>query len=706
MKSRIVTALIAAVCATALLPACSGSKGSAVSFSKIEVDQPTTIDVDTSTITIGDVKAYTFRVQNTGKAKILTVSDVRLDYTPVTEEETTDPEGPAFKLSAVTLPAQIAPKGEGGGEIPETLVFTVYYKRYNDSENRSAKLTIANDNTQEQALRNYVFNFSTKACSPTLDVRSVLDFGAVKKGETQTKYLDLYNVGNCELGIDWITFESDDPNFTIQIGDKVYKTDETHEQEPVAIKVEPNGSTQWVATFSPQSGNPAKAKLVIHPTNDVSAPEGRTVELLANDSAPCIKVTPSKVEFGGRLIGKTAQIDVTIKSCSTGALELTGIALKEGASPDFMLDPGLMANGQFPTEEAKVILAVNDETTFSVKCTPDVKNPTDPATGKPIPDTALIVINNNSFDGALELEVSCFGVEVECPMPIIVVEEGEEVPPQTVLHLHGDQSQAASGDVASYHWSVAQPAENKFNLAPTAKFVSPTHEVNVGGTYTYCLDVCDAQYCSNDPKCMTTACKEVNVLIDKAIHCELTWKTPGDFNEFDDGPDAGSDMDIHFVHPFATGPDLDGDGKPDGWFDVPYDTFWFNESPELESMNPNAKDDPTLDRDDTDGAGPENVNLDSPVEGRQYKVGVHYWDDHGYGFSYPRLKCYVLGQLVYDMNLEDMGQKMFRCDMWEALTIDWPTGKATQVTNSDGSLKITNKYVNPAFVQIGGGSCE
>jgi hypothetical protein len=49
---------------------------------------------------------------------------------------------------------------------------------------------------------------------------------------------------------------------------------------------------------------------------------------------------------------------------------------------------------------------------------------------------------------------------------------------------------------------------------------------------------------------------------------------------------------------------------------------------------------------------------------------------------------------------------MVTCDMWEVASIEWPGCKVTQAANPDGSLKITHKYLNPAFVQIGGGGCD
>ncbi|MBM4388217.1 MAG: hypothetical protein FJ088_10795, partial [Deltaproteobacteria bacterium] len=176
------------------------------------------------------------------------------------------------------------------------------------------------------------------------------------------------------------------------------------------------------------------------------------------------------------------------------------------------------------------------------------------------------------------------------------------------------------------------------------------------------------------------------------LHVELSWDTPNDPNQYDEGPEAGSDLDLHFLHPFATGPDLDGDGKPDGWFDIPYDCFWFNPNPEWGSVNPNINDNPSLDRDDTDGAGPENLNLDVPENGRIYKIGVHYWDDHGYGPSTACIKIWVWQVLVFNECV-----KLYELDMWEVATIYWPAGAVTKIFNNEGKSKVIPNYVNPAF---------
>jgi hypothetical protein len=412
------------------------------------------------------------------------------------------------------------------------------------------------------------------------------------------------------------------------------------------------------------------------------------------------------IEFGGKNIGHVAAVELEIKSNGTQALVISGIAFKTpGGSPDFSLDFTDFPGGVAPSVAAPVTVEINASVKLLVIYRPDSRNPIEPSTGQVILDTAVVVVTSNTCFVTQDIPLSGFGVNVDCPTPVILIEEGENARPQATIHLHGESSQPSSGSIKSYSWTVDQPSEHKFSLQPNAAFEKPTHAVNVGGTYTYCLDVCDNNFCSNDLQCKTTVCKTVTVTPDGGIHCEVTWNTPGDSDQQNSGTDAGSDMDVHFLHPYASGPDLDGDGKPDGWFDTPYDVFWYNARPEWESVDPNADNNPSLGRDDTDGAGPENVNLRMPVSGRVYRVGVHYWSDHGFGISYPRLKCYINSEMVFDRDLDVLGKSMKLCDMWEAATILWPEGIVTAVENPDKSLKITPNYMNPAFIVVGGNPC-
>ncbi len=81
---------------------------------------------------------------------------------------------------------------------------------------------------------------------------------------------------------------------------------------------------------------------------------------------------------------------------------------------------------------------------------------------------------------------------VQCPEPMVSIEEGAKVAPQTVLHLHGEDSTSANGPIESYQGTVDQPSDNKFILIPSASNPNPIYEVAVAGEYTDHLDVCDA----------------------------------------------------------------------------------------------------------------------------------------------------------------------------------------------------------------------
>jgi hypothetical protein len=281
-------------------------------------------------------------------------------------------------------------------------------------------------------------------------------------------------------------------------------------------------------------------------------------------------------------------------------------------------------------------------------------------------------------------------VDCCCPSAIIKCTEGDEVIPQTVLHLYGDESYSVDGPIEKYEWDVDQPAGSQSVFVPSPAYPNPTFEANVAGMYTFFLTVYDME---NTPSCYP-AIYDVFVIPDEALHIELLWKTPEDPDETDTGPEAGSDVDVHFTHPLAAGPDLDRDGKADGWFDMPFDCFWFNAHPEWGSYDPSVDDNPGLDRDDTDGAGPENINLNIP-EDVTYRVGVHYWNDHGYGPAYVTLRAYIYAELVWEV----ADVQLAELDMWEACTIDWAAGKVQLVVDPAGQYKITPNYQNPYFFQ-------
>jgi len=133
-------------------------------------------------------------------------------------------------------------------------------------------------------------------------------------------------------------------------------------------------------------------------------------------------------------------------------------------------------------------------------------------------------------------------------------------------------------------------------------------------------------------------------------------------------------------------------GESDVWFDQPFDCFWYNAHPNWGSFDRKIDDDPGLDRADTDGAGPEILNLNQP-ENTTYRLGVHYFSDHEYGPSYATVRVYIKSKLV----LEVSEVKLVHHDMWDVATIHWPSGEVALVEKPGGGYKITPNYQNPFF---------
>ena len=279
--------------------------------------------------------------------------------------------------------------------------------------------------------------------------------------------------------------------------------------------------------------------------------------------------------------------------------------------------------------------------------------------------------------------------EEACLKAVIQIAQGEEVVPQTSLELFGDQSVSPFGAITQWEWSVEQPPGSQSLFIPSANYPNPEFEVNVAGEYIFSLTVED----ETGARSCEPATANVLVIPNQAIHVELLWDTPADGDQTDVGPEAGADLDLHFTHPMASGQDVDRNGVPDGWFDQPFDCFWFNPTPEWATFDPDIDDNPSLDRDDTDGAGPENLNLDIPENGATYKVGVHYWNDHDFGPSYATIRVYISGELVYTQ--EDV--QLIHKDMWEVCTIDWPSGTVHPI--GDGEFVLPN-YQNAFFFNL------
>ena len=264
--------------------------------------------------------------------------------------------------------------------------------------------------------------------------------------------------------------------------------------------------------------------------------------------------------------------------------------------------------------------------------------------------------------------------ETACPVADVEVSEGLQVVPDTILHAKGWGSHSASGKpVAKHKWTVKQPPGSNQPLLPDANQPEVQLQAKAAGAYEFCLEVWD----KGGWKSCTPACEQVLVIPGNPVHVELTWDTPKDADQTDFGPGAGADLDLLFAHPLANQPDQDCDGKADPWFDTPWTVSWFNQKPEWGA--PGTGDNPSMELDDTNGAGPETVSLatgdGAATTPLAYSIGVYYSDDHGFGLSFATVRMFFAGSLAAEFSKVEMKAH----DMWYVGKLNWPQGTGGEV---------------------------
>ena len=220
-----------------------------------------------------------------------------------------------------------------------------------------------------------------------------------------------------------------------------------------------------------------------------------------------------------------------------------------------------------------------------------------------------------------------------------------------------DPDNSASDAIVEYRWALTTaPAGSSSALVGASSSVNLF--VDVAGTYTITLVVVDQDGLESDPAEFTLE----GIPFDD-IHVELSWDIDV------------SDVDLHLV---AEGGSL---------FHQTLDCYFGNCMTGLEWGVAGPAGNPTLDLDDVQGYGPENVNIEAPTDGTTYKVSVHYWSDDGLGSTTATIRIYLSGQLQFEaaQSLNATGRT------WDVATIAWPSGTVTalgQLYNCDPNTVV------------------
>ncbi len=244
------------------------------------------------------------------------------------------------------------------------------------------------------------------------------------------------------------------------------------------------------------------------------------------------------------------------------------------------------------------------------------------------------------------------------------VERGRSYPPATelsvipldVIDCTADGSFDPDGGELTFAWSVVERPEGSTSAPDPGELPgSISFFVDLSGRYELELDAVDA----DGRRCEEPATIVLNPGVFEELHVQLVWHTPADPDERDGD---GTDLDLHLLHSNGC------------WGDPIWDLGAGNFEPDWGTPG-RTDDDPSLDVDDTDGAGPENANLHNPEYDTTYRIGVAYRGDNGFGASTATVRVYLFGVLVYqgERDLEALGE------FWEVASIDWPSGAVTVI---------------------------
>ncbi len=475
-----------------------------------------------------------------------------------------------------------------------------------------------------------------------------VDFGLLLPGEHVTEVLTVTNLGLGDLELKGLEVQSEDPVFSVvtDAGDEL-----SVELDPPLV-IEPGGQATLTLRFHPHAVGQYAADLVLS-TNDPNLSKGQLLVPLAGESVDsnCIEATPAAVDFGPTTLGMFKTKDITISNCGQGLIPIYDITLND--------DTGAFSMEN--TVGTPMDLDVGQFIVLTIGYYPS---------GAGVEDSAFLVVDNGApSDPHLNVPLTGAGLSVECPVAVVQATGGETAAPLDEVQLIGANSYSPNGDVTEHQWSLLSvPAGAAAAFLPGPLTKNPKLWLPLVGVYEVALDVWDVEGVKScDPDVYTITASPAETL-----YLELTWDTPGDPDPSDE---AGTDLDLHLTHPFAAGPDHDGDGLPDGWYDSPYDCFWGNPAPTVwGSVDPAVDDDPSLLRQDGNGEGPEVIAFDALEEGATYRVGVVFWDSAGFGAVNARVRAYVDGDLAMDSG--------------DVLLIDGDLWTVGTVTVSGGAVSV------------------
>ncbi len=362
------------------------------------------------------------------------------------------------------------------------------------------------------------------------------------------------------------------------------------------------------------------------------------------DPIGCLEARPSRLDFRRTRVGRQEMQPLSLVNCGDipvqlGSLEFGDAAFSTTGDVDGFLSPGTTR-------------------TVDVRFSPQV--------GGRIASALSI----ESSAPALSVPLTAEGEDRNCPEVVVEArtsssKEWKSGVETTPLNSVAFRARTLTDEPVHVEWSLARrPTGSTARLLQAPRSEEPGLFMDLAGDYAV-----QVMAMNEEGTCGRSDVLELHATPDEEIHIELVWDTPLDDDQTDDD---GADLDLHFLHP---------DGH---WNKAPHDIFWDN--PTADWGADGVDDDPSLDMDDTDGAGPENVTLSGAEHGLTYAIGVYYYDTNGFGSSDATVRLFLDGYQAFESSRKLPQRGAF----WSAATIDWPSRGVFAVD------EVTHGFPNPS----------
>ncbi|MBA2663349.1 MAG: choice-of-anchor D domain-containing protein [Bradymonadaceae bacterium] len=474
---------------------------------------------------------------------------------------------------------------------------------------------------------------------PRIEGPDRLFFGDVEVGQRVQRVATIRNVGRLALKFhEWTIsapFELEFPHFA----------------DGYPIELAPGASLTAVVSYTGQDNDGVQGTLSIM-SNDEQNPRF-DIGLFANLSLPCLVLEPAqRVDFGRTDRDATALRSVVATNCSPNSPTTFTVESLEGASEFYLMGERTPLRREIELNPGESIAI---ELAFAPRAPGDYQ-------------AELQISTSDAFSPERVIQLHGSGTPFGCPTAVIEAFHAQrgrvvadpngtfEVVPLDRIQLSAAQSRDSDGEIVRVEWVlIERPEDTVVHFSQPGDSVNNGLYMELAGRYVVELHVWNARN--------TRSCQPARMVLEavanKQFHIQLVWDTPNDQDRFDG---SGTDLDLHLLHPRGR------------WNKGPHDCFWQNMRPDW-GVAGDSSDDPSLDIDKVDGWGPENINLDKPENDTVYKVGVHYFSDHGYGASFATVRIFLGGELVSEVRRKRLADQQF----WHMANIEWPAGRVVPI---------------------------